>query len=263
MKGILCYYSGSGNTKLACQYLVNRIKNAEFRLYNIVKREMPDFSNYDVVGFATFTDFGGIPQYFCSFFDKLTPQIDKNAFLLNTYGAMTLRTLKMFCELAQSKGFNVFSGHSLHTPESYPPMRKKGRGADNSPNAKDLQKFSEFITRLDNNLSLIKSGQEPLKEKIKVGLLGTIISVFPRTKAKADFGIQQVNDQLCIECGTCQKGCPYEAVKLDPKPVFNHSRCYGCWYCYNHCQKKAIFTIKFKGEYQYPKPPPDLVARLS
>ena len=92
MKGIFYYYSGSGNTKLACQYLVHNIKNAAFELHDIVKRDIPDFSNYDVVGFATFTDFGGVPQYFCSFFEKLAPQSDKHAFLLNTYGAMSLPT---------------------------------------------------------------------------------------------------------------------------------------------------------------------------
>lgn len=224
---------------------------------------MPDFSKYDVAGFATFTDFGGVPQYFCGFFDKLAPQSNKNAFVFNTYGAISLKTLKMFSMIAQAKGFNVFSGYSLHTPENYPPMRKKGRGADESPTAKDLKKFDEFILRLDKNLKLIGSGQEPVKEKIKIGLPGSLIPAFPRTKAKSDFGIQELNETLCIECGTCEKGCPYEAIRLDPKPVFDHNKCYGCWYCYNHCPKQAIFTKEFKGECQYPKPSPDLVKRLS
>lgn len=59
MKGIICYYSGSGNTKLAMKYLSKKIPNVEFELLDIVNSETPDFSNYDVAGFATFTDFGG------------------------------------------------------------------------------------------------------------------------------------------------------------------------------------------------------------
>jgi Fe-S-cluster-containing hydrogenase component 2 len=32
------------------------------------------------------------------------------------------------------------------------------------------------------------------------------------------------------------------------------SKCYGCWSCYNHCPKKAIYTRKFRGVGHYPKP---------
>jgi len=35
MKGIICYYSGSGNTKLAMEYLTRKITNTDFELYDI------------------------------------------------------------------------------------------------------------------------------------------------------------------------------------------------------------------------------------
>ena len=71
MKGIICYYSGSGNTKLASEYIAEKLKNADFSTCNIVRNEIPDLSKYDIVGFATFTDFGDVPKYFYSFFDKM------------------------------------------------------------------------------------------------------------------------------------------------------------------------------------------------
>ena len=77
-----------------------------------------------------------------------------------------------------------------------------------------------------------------------------------------DFGMQDVNDSLCIECGTCEKICPYGAITMDPKPVFDHDICNGCWACYNHCNQKAIFTEKLSGEFQYPKPEKQLVDKL-
>jgi len=33
-KAIICYYLGSGNTKLACQYIAKNIKNIEIDLFN-------------------------------------------------------------------------------------------------------------------------------------------------------------------------------------------------------------------------------------
>lgn len=39
MKGVICYYSGSGNTKLARKYLVENIKNeTQFDLYDVTKK---------------------------------------------------------------------------------------------------------------------------------------------------------------------------------------------------------------------------------
>ena len=148
MRGIICYYSGSGNTKLAINYLRNRIINVDFELYDIVKNDFPDLSNYNIVGFATFSDFGGVPQYFHSFFDKIEPQPDKYAFVFNTYGAMSLKTLKSLADLAQSKQFNVLVGHSLHTPESYPPMRIRNRSYNTSPSQKELDQFNTFLLNI-------------------------------------------------------------------------------------------------------------------
>lgn len=267
MKGIICYYSGSGNTKLACQYLKKKITNVDFELYNIVKRDIPDFSNYDIVGFATFTDFWGVPQYFCSFFDRMTSQPNKHAFVLNTYGALSGKTLKALAEMATSKGFTILCGHSLHTPENYPPMRLRKMAADNAPKPKELKSFDEFIECLETLFETIQSGSPPKSEKIKIGVVNTILTTIlpemPRTKAKKDLGEQKVDETLCTECGLCQKFCPYEAIQLAPKPVFDHEKCYGCWACYNHCPEKAIYTKKYKGAGQYAKPNEALLKKLS
>ena len=67
-------------------------------------------------------------------------------------------------------------------------------------------------------------------------------------------GEKHVDEALCTECGICEKGCPYGAIHLDPKPVFNMHKCHGCWSCYNHCPEQAIYTKKFRGVGHYPRP---------
>jgi len=37
IKGIICYYSGSGNTKLACEYMAKKLSNIEFDFFDIAK----------------------------------------------------------------------------------------------------------------------------------------------------------------------------------------------------------------------------------
>jgi heterodisulfide reductase subunit A-like polyferredoxin len=75
-------------------------------------------------------------------------------------------------------------------------------------------------------------------------------------------GLKYVDAELCKECHTCEKLCPYKAIKLNPKPVFDMTRCYGCWSCYNHCPNKAIYTRKYRGAGQYPKPIEQLKNKL-
>ena len=261
MKGIICYYSGSGNTKLACEYIKKKISNADIDLYNIVRNEIPNLTKYDIVGFATYTDFWGVPQYFHNFFNILKKHPGKNTFIFNTYGFISSKTLQQLKKLAKSKGFNVCLGHSLHTPENYPPMRIKKMAFDNSPNPKELNKFNNFISRLDFIIDNIAKGNVNQKE-YKIGILNRISPALPRKLGKKDFGIQNVDKSICTKCGICSKGCPYEAIDLTPFPKFNHNKCFGCWFCYNHCPSKAIYIKKYNGIGHYSKPINSLKEKL-
>jgi ferredoxin/flavodoxin len=261
-KGVICYYSGSGNTKLACQYIVSNIKSIDFDLFNIVREGVPDFEAYKIAGFATFTDFLGPSYLVQTFLQKLGQQNGKPAFVFNTYGAFNGRTLKTLDKWVSAKGFKVVAGHSLHTPESYPPMVARGRGNEQAPSEKEMNGFSRFISELEQVCSLLKEGKEIRRKRTSIGLLNSILPTFRRTKARDDMGEKYVDAELCNECGVCEKLCPCEAVKLDPKPVFDMNKCYGCWSCYNHCPTKAIYTQKFRGVGHYPKPIKQLKKKL-
>lgn len=253
MKGLMCYYSGSGNTKLACQYIAGNLTSVAFDLFNTMTEGDPLLNEYDFVGFATFTNFLSVPYLMEQFVRQLKGQ-SKPAFVFNTYGFISGKTLKRLEKLVTAQGFRVIAGHSLHTPESYPPMIVKGRGAENAPEEEEMEKFNRFISALDQMFSDIQAGKEVKGQKIKLGFLNSLMPAFSRTKARKDMGEKFVDKSLCIECGTCRKSCPYGAIKLDPKPVFDMENCYGCWSCYNHCPRKAIYTKKYRGVGHYPKP---------
>ncbi len=86
MKGIICYYSGSGNTKLACSYLAAKCRAMDLGLFNIVRDGTPSLSGYGIIGFATFTDFLGVPFLMQEFIRRLPAQNGTPAFVMNTYG---------------------------------------------------------------------------------------------------------------------------------------------------------------------------------
>ncbi len=247
MKGVICYYSGSGNTKLACRYIARNVRNVEFDLFNIVNGGTIDLTQYDIVGLAAFTDFFAPSQVVQTFVENLPPQNDKPAFVFNTYGFTSGKTIKVLEKWADAKGFRVVAGCSLHTPESYPPMIARGRAYADAPNEKEMTHFNEFINGLGQLCAALQAGQPVTSRRISVGLVGRLMPTAARTQARKDMGIKYVDESLCEQCGVCEKGCPYQAIGLAPFPVFYMSKCYGCWYCYNHCSKKAIYTDKCRG----------------
>lgn len=261
MKGILFYYSGSGNTKLASQYFTRKLTNCEFDLVDIHRDTIPDTQSFDVVAFATFCDFGGVPQRFIDFIESLKVTNDKPAFVFNTYGFIVGRTLLNLGEFVSASGYKVFEAYSLHTPESWPPLIARGKPKEKYPTPSDLKKFHKFIAKLDEKLGRLKVGEDAGTCRISIGM-NRMMPKFPRTRAREDMGEKFVDEALCTECGTCKENCAYGAIELAPKPVFDMEKCYGCWACYNHCPNKAIYTEKFRGVGHYPKPHKLLVAKL-
>jgi len=253
MKTIICYYSGSGNTKLACEKIARDIEDVEFTLFNIVTDGIPQLELFDIVGFACFTDFGGIPLLMQNFIENLNPQ-NQYSFVFNTYGFMSGKTLKNLEELVTSKGFKTIGGFSLHTPENFPPMIARGMANEQAPNNRELSNFNEFISMLKQSFDLIDKKMEVKVKGVSIGFMGYLLPNYPRTKARQDMGDKFVDQTLCTQCGICQKGCPYDAIELKPHPSFDMDKCYGCWFCYNHCPSKAIYTNKFQNKGHYPKP---------
>jgi ferredoxin len=253
-KGIICYYSGSGNTKLACRYIQSKIKSVQFDLFNIDRDCAPDLHACDVVGFATFTDFLDPPQLFHTFLARLPGQNKKPAFVFNTYGFINGKTLETLDRLVRARGFRVLAGHSLHMPESNPPMVAGGRANEQAPSEKELAAFNRFIRQLDHSIVLLQQGNEVKRDKTIAGRLADLLPPFSRTWSRRDMGTKYVDSALCKECGACAKLCPYGAIKMGPKPIFDQAKCFGCWRCFNLCPNKAIYTKKYRGVGHYPKP---------
>lgn len=253
MKGLILYFSLTGNTKLSMEYLSKKITDVEFDLYDIKNDKMPNMEKYDFYGFATFADHMGPPKYMRDFVDNMPNLSGKYAFVVNTFGGMSGPTLNKMKDMAEVTGLNVISGHSLHMPQNYPPMLKRKMTSENAPSDKELSKFNSFINDLSEQLSKIQNNESFKSKKVKGEVLSMNITL-PDDYTKKEMGLQVVNEDKCIECGKCESVCPYDAIERNGKPTFDHDKCLGCWACYNHCPKKAIETEAFKGELFYSKP---------
>jgi ferredoxin/flavodoxin len=246
VRGAVCYYSGSGNTKLACEYLAARL-GIQTDLFDVISEEAIDLAPYDFVGLAASTDFGGPPQIFEQFLADVPPQERKPAFVLNTFGMMSGRTLRDLVEQSAARGFTVIAGYSMRMPESYPPMMALGLAFADQPKPNVMLRFDAFIGELTEALESAREDKAVESRRVRYGLLGSIARRRERTLARQDMGEKFVDAELCIECGMCASRCPYHAIELRPGPVFDMDACRGCWRCYNGCAQHAIYTKKFRG----------------
>ena len=260
LKGLICYYSGSGHTKLACEAIAERASSIAFDLHDITQSPTPDVSAYHLVGFATWADFLNPPQRMKMLIESLPRLESFPAFVFNTFGGFSARTLATLDQWVRARGFHVIAGHSLHTPENYPPMIKRGKDFRNAPNEKELAAFDTFVSQLDELATALASGEQVAARKMG---WTRFMPAFARTHSRRLMGEIFVDSAACIECGICRDRCPYDAIQLSPKPVFDQSRCFGCWACYNHCPEQALYTAKIRGVPQVAYPNELIRAKLA
>jgi heterodisulfide reductase subunit A2 len=82
-----------------------------------------------------------------------------------------------------------------------------------------------------------------------------VLAMFGSTKLTHSPITAQVDDDICVGCGNCERTCAYDAVKVDPVrgiAVVNAALCEGCGACAVSCPSGAMTHKNFtkKGIYQ-------------
>lgn len=254
-KGLICLYSSTGNTRIACKYITKNIPDVQFDFFDIATTSgLPDFSKYDIFGFATYADRWLPPKHFTDFVNSI-PVLGKATptFIFNTYGLLSVRTLKVMHDLLKCKNFHVFSGFSLRAPESYPPLAAK-HVSINTPDDTHLKKFNSFISELNKAISEYFINKEfPRIQKIQYGFINMILPKYPSVFQKFIREELQLIKDSCIKCNRCITVCKFNAISIgdDMYPKIKHEKCNMCWNCYNLCPEKAIYSKRLKGQGHY------------
>ena len=70
--------------------------------------------------------------------------------------------------------------------------------------------------------------------------------------------LSNIDQELCVGCGTCVERCPTDAIELDDnnKAVRNADYCIGCGVCAHFCPESAISLLE--GMRKVFVPPPRL-----
>lgn len=262
MKGLIFYFSGTGTTKLAVQYIASKINNIEFDLHDMNNKKIPDIDKYTLLGFATYTQLFSPPIYVENFIKNINKTGGKYAFVFNTYGLINGNTLSILGNLVKERGDKLIAGFALHTPESSPIMIKYKITSEDAPSEEELKRFNEFIRELDIKINEINKDIEIKEISISKKKAFTLIKKHLSGNSMVSIGVKHVDIEKCTKCKMCQERCPYGVIFFQGEyPQFDEEKCKSCFICYNQCSTQAIYSKKHN-VVRYRKPNDKVIKKL-
>ncbi len=261
---IIYYYSGTGNSLHVARELKNRLPGTELVPILSVLKEGTSVRGAEQVGLVFPIYVSTIPKPVRAFLDAIVLSSTQYFFTVTTNGGFPGKVDYLVYKLLKSKGLELDYYASLemivNTATGLMPaimINKKWAnmiGPDKIANMEvELQKEIELI--VDSIANRVKNiGPECQPNLARRALLSITEKISPMEKTKA---ISFFVDNDCNGCGTCEKVCPSEKIKLaDGKPGWiETTQCYFCYACFNFCPQQAILVkgYKFKtGRYKHP-----------
>lgn len=150
-------------------------------------------------------------------------------------------SLRIFAKLSLKKNLVTVGSRSFRAPAS--------DGILLIPQCKGFMKF-------EKNISL--KAQQCAKNAAELFAMGEIKLKLPRWKFYSVLNYPNklagehfykpkiyVNDDVCVKCGKCVKGCINGCISLkDGRIILNQTDCEHCYRCIHHCPKGALCLKK-------------------
>ena len=237
------YFSPSGSTEKIVKKIASEIKGLEAENIDLLtsasRKKKYKFGKNDLVIFGCMTA-GKLFTLSDEIFECLeadgTPFIGVATFG-NTYYGIALKEMK---ERAEKQGFKVTALGAFVARHSIDTNFGAGR-----PDDKDFEIMKDFARKAHEK---ILSGDLTLHKLPETGWsnleLGNKVIAYREEHPDEPYALPPSYKSKemtadCIQCGTCAKHCPTDAINIEKK-TFDLEKCIGCWGCINRCPKHAI-----------------------
>ena len=243
MKGILYYFSATGNTKFVADKFKEQFNRygKELELFNIENLEEIDLKEcgYLIIGTPIHAELP--PRVITDFVGKLPGgKSDIKCIVYSTQGANGRAATEYIKRMLVKKGYNV----SIHTSFRMANNYYFGAGVERSQEEiegyckKDQEKV-KYITE-----SFFKN--EYVKESassIKVFFSKIASNGFYKFLPKLSANLTSTED--CSKCGLCLRNCPKGNITFEGGHAVFHGQCIMCTRCIHLC---PINAIRYKGK---------------
>ncbi|ERI90494.1 4Fe-4S binding domain protein [Clostridiales bacterium oral taxon 876 str. F0540] len=243
MKGLLYYFSGTGNTKWAAEVFKKEFEKLgkELDIKNIEETDNIDLKgyNYLIIGTPVHAEFP--PRMVMDFVNKL-PENDKSikCIVYSTQGANKSAATEYIKRQLEKKGYEVLAQASLRFANNY----YFGVGVLRSE-----EEITRFCSKAEVKIKLIAEKflkGEQFKEKssgFRVFIGKISYNGFNKMLPKLSASLTSTSE--CSKCGLCLRNCPKGNITFEDGHAIFHSKCIMCTRCIHLC---PINAIRYKGK---------------
>ncbi|AZV55186.1 EFR1 family ferrodoxin [Clostridium sp. AWRP] len=243
MKGILYYFSGTGNTK----WVADRFKE-KFQFYNIdidlayiqsVEERKIEKYDFIIIGFPVHWKLP--PKIVTNFLNRLNnTKENTRAIVYSTQGASSSSASCFVAGCLKKKGYVPDIQVSIKMPNNF--YFFIGKKYNESEIENLLVSVDKKITNIVE--SFIKG--RIVKESnslIRLQFSKVLHSVFKGRVPKLSRNISSTKD--CVKCGLCLRNCPQGNITFENGHAVFHSKCILCLRCIHIC---PINAIRYRGK---------------
>jgi len=234
MKTTIFYFSGTGNSLKTARDLAAELGETEIISIAKAIKDDPDISS-GRVGFVFPVYAFGTPLIVLDFIDKLKVPDKTYIFAVATCAQIAGNAPGQAAKKLAQKGLSLSSGFVVLMPSNYTPF------GEAFPVDRQEKMFSKETERVKEIASIIKECRKEKIEtcKLPLRLAGELISLLASQVMRKEDKHFWITEK-CNGCGTCEKVCPVDNIKLvDRKPVWLH-KCEQCFACIQWCPQEAI-----------------------
>ena len=255
---MIFYFSGTGNTKWAAEYLA--AKTGETLLF--IPDELKGSCEYTLhigerIGFCFPVHGWQVPGIVRRFKRKMTLHNaeQRYCFALCTCGDSIGKTIDILNKELARHFIHTVSAYSLQMPESYvclpfmhtdPPERERSK----------IEQAKALIEIIGNDIINMKPGCRQLIIGPMPNFLSYVVGRYFNSRMITDKKFM-VDAAMCVRCGKCAVACPTGNIigGKGEVPQWRHDgSCTTCLACYHHCPKHAINygeRTKKRGQYYF------------
>jgi ferredoxin len=267
MKGniFLYYFSGTGNSKkcalTAKKYLSKKWSTT--KLVNIEENTIAaGHSKAKIHGFLYPVYGFGAPRIFQRFVKKLPKNLNSNALIIMTKGALSAdipgyegRAIFQIRNILKHKGYKNISAVAVNMPANVP----IGFNTPDKKNIDSLVRIAEKV--ISSHIDRFAKGIFEIKSVSRFATILLIPVYWSFRYMGRLFGPMLFGtDKNCNSCGICVKRCPTGTIRMkNKKPRWGTlgftNKCEFCLRCMNICPKAAIqYTFLSKGRKRFIEP---------
>lgn len=248
MKTIIYCFSGTGNSLKVAKDISDGLKDTE--IIQICKNNMDIInatSNKIGIVFPVYAS--GMPVLVKKFIQKVIIPKEAYVYTVVTFGSAAGDAISQLEKLLTNKDIKLSAAFKMKMPGNYqviyPPFSAKKQKIcfEN-----EKEKITGIVKSINNNEIVEFNG---VGENIMRTIGGMIYSGFKPYEKDKDFW----TNENCNGCGTCEKVCPANNIRMEEgKPKWQH-KCEQCLACMQWCPQKSIQYKKAtlnRGRYHHP-----------